>query len=320
MVLALQSLRVSTSSTVVTCYDFFDCVFPECGLLDLTEGIYHGDPSTPYETAQRNQHEWLLDQAKCGPGSRVLDIGCGNGTLLEAAQRRGAAAVGITISPPQVARCRSRGLNVHLLDYRAIGDRWDGAFDAVIANGSAEHFVQPDDVLAGRVDAIYRDLFALCYRLLDPASPAQRFVTTIIHRNERTPRQKPHELLRGPWSFTPFSDKFHYALLQKGFGGFYPDFGQLRRCARDCFELIGEVDGTHDYHLTSEAAFRRAKQALVHWRTGPRIARRLAALMVTQPQQTLTLIVCLFVAESWQRQFRGRRPPTTLLRQTWQRR
>jgi hypothetical protein len=27
--------------------------------------------------------------------------------------------------------------------------------------------------------------------------------------------------------------------------------------------------------------------------------------------------LCLFITDSWQRQFRGEHPPTTLLRKTW---
>ena len=45
----------SRQRTTINCYTFFDKVFPECGLLDYTEGMYHGDPTTPYEAAQRNQ-------------------------------------------------------------------------------------------------------------------------------------------------------------------------------------------------------------------------------------------------------------------------
>ena len=81
-----------TESVVVHCYNVLDQVFPECGLLDLTEGMYHGDFSISYEAAQQNQVNWLLDQVQCTSASRLLDIGCGNGVLLEAATRRGALA------------------------------------------------------------------------------------------------------------------------------------------------------------------------------------------------------------------------------------
>src|SRR5439155_3886268 len=134
--------------------------------LDFTEGLYGGDPRTPLEQAHANQHEYLLDQIQCGPGSSVLDVGCGYGTLVARARRRGAKAVGITLSPEQVRRGRRAGLAVRLLDYKALGPEWDRACDGVIANGSAEHYVQPRDALAGRADDTYRHFFRTAHRVL----------------------------------------------------------------------------------------------------------------------------------------------------------
>src|SRR5581483_3384368 len=88
--------------TTVDCYDFWDRVFRRAGLFDYTEGYYHGDPSVAYEEAQHNQICYLLDQLGCTEGFRLLDIGCGNGALLEEARRRGALGTGVTISPHQV--------------------------------------------------------------------------------------------------------------------------------------------------------------------------------------------------------------------------
>ncbi len=42
------------------------------------------------------------------PGSRVLDVGCGSGTLLAAAVERGADVVGVDISAPMAAAARER--------------------------------------------------------------------------------------------------------------------------------------------------------------------------------------------------------------------
>lgn len=301
--------------TPVCCYEFFERVFPQCGFLDLTEGIYHGNPAVPYEQAQQNQINWLLDQVGCKAGSRILDIGCGNGTLVEAAERRGAKAIGITISPAQVRRCRQRGLDVRLIDYRDLDDVWRGRFDGVIANGSIEHFVQPNDVLSGRDDEVYRHLFSICHRVLKPGGG--RMATTVIHQHEGTPDIRPEDLLKSPFRFRWGSPEFHYALLQRGFGGFYPKLGQLARCAAPYFNLALEVDGTQDYHFTSEKWMTETLHKLLSWKTGTRIMPRLMAYALRHPRHAMTMLVCLFVAESWQRQFRGENPPTRLLRQVW---
>lgn len=135
-------------TTVVDCYNFLDRVFRQAEVVDYTEGFYDGDPTLPYEEAQHRQIQYLLDAVGCKEGSRILEIGCGNGRLLEEVRRRGAFGVGISISLEQVEFCKQRELNVQLLNYRDISKYWDSQFDAIIANGPVEHFVQPADALA----------------------------------------------------------------------------------------------------------------------------------------------------------------------------
>ena len=299
---------------VVVCYSAVDRFFPACGLYDLTEGIYHGDPATPYEQAQANQHEYLLDQIRCEQGRRVLDIGCGYGTLLERIGRRGATGIGITVCCEQVRRCRQRQLDVQLLDYRAIPDEWFGTFDGVVANGSMEHFVQPNDAAAGRADDIYRDLFAQVHRLINPNSAAPRFVTTTIHFLRKP--GNPLDLLRTPFSFGWGTDDFHWAVVERGWGGYYPEIGQLQRNAEGYFDLTEEIDGTEDYWFTSEEWLRRVRRRLL----SPRVLQvglRSLPLLVRSTRQFLNLLLYLFVTESWNWQFRPPAPPTKLLRQTW---
>src|SRR5205823_1339153 len=152
----------------------------------------------------------------------------GYGRVLRAAAKRGAIACGITVSPEQVRRGRRAGLDVRLRDYRHRDGSWDGRFDAVLANGSLEHFAQPADAAAGRDDEIYRHLFATVHRLLDPASPAGRFVTTAVHFRRRP---DPADLLRPPSAFAHGSERYHWSRLAHAFGGWYPVPGQLERCA-----------------------------------------------------------------------------------------
>src|SRR6185295_4515528 len=104
---------------VVSCYDVLD-VGRGCGITDFTDGKYVDDRNDrdAYPDAQQRQANYLLDQIDCGLGSRVLDIGCGYGRIIEAANKRGANGSGLTISPPQFSNNTARGLDVHLCNYR----------------------------------------------------------------------------------------------------------------------------------------------------------------------------------------------------------
>lgn len=303
-------------ATVVNAYAAFDRFYPACGLFDLTEGIYNGDPSLPYEEAQANQRRYLLDQIRCGPGSRVLDVGCGYGTVIDDVRARGGSGAGITLSEQQVARCRAKGLDVHRRDYRDLPSEWHGAFDGVVANGSIEHFVSPQDAAAGRADELYRELFAIAHRQIDPASPARRFVTTTIHGLRRP--ANPLDVTRSPFRFRPGSDAFHWALLQPGLGGYYPALGQFERCAAGYFELVEEVDGTEDYFLTSEEWARRVRRTVRSARGLRYLLCEVLPALVRYPVEATRLLMSGAVSGSWTWQFRPPDPPTCLLRQTWE--
>jgi len=310
----MNAVKRDRKQATVNCYTFFDKVFPECGLLDYTEGMYLGDPTIPFETAQRNQIHYLLDEVGCTPGMRLLDVGCGNGNLLAIAQERGAQAIGITISPEQVRLCRERGLDARLLDYKNLDAGWSGRFDAVIANGPIEHFVHPEDAALGRTEEIYHRMFEVLHRTIDPRSTSPRLVNTTIHF-VRPP--KPADLMKHPLTFPRGSDAFHWAMLERSFGGFYPAMGQLEACAPPYFHLEKTVDGTYDYFLTSEAWLERVKAEFRRMRKLPKILARSLPVAVRHPVQTATMLLCMLETQSWNWQFRSPNPPTRLLRQTW---
>jgi SAM-dependent methyltransferase len=68
----------------------------------------------------------LLDRADVGPGTRLLDVGCGAGDALTVARRRGADALGVDPDPP------AGGAGVVRGDARALPIR-DGTVDVVLA-------------------------------------------------------------------------------------------------------------------------------------------------------------------------------------------
>ena len=316
-VATMPTAELATAPAVRTCYDLLD-IAPLCGVSDLTDGKYvdgqtrQHDRAT-YLAAQQRQAEYLLDQAGCRAGMRLLDIGCGYGRILEHAAARGAKPIGITVSPPQVASCRARGLAVYELNYRNIfrraDDSWEHAFDAIVANGSLEHFVQVADAAAGRADEIYEEMFAICRRLLVDGG---RFVTTAIHFSE--PDQfDPTDILRGPAAHSRGTPEYQFALLTETFGGWYPEPGQLAHCGADYFELIAEEDGTHDYHLTSEYWLRRLQWSVAN---NPRVWWGVLGKWWRYPHATWEMLRSHLWDQAWYWQFR-QPAPMRLLRQTW---
>lgn len=104
-----------------------------------------GDPADGLADAQWAKHELVCQKLDLRPGWRLLDVGCGWGSMVRhAARHHGVHAVGITISTEQAAWARDRvaaeGLadrvEIRVQDYR---DVTDGPYDAVSSIGMFEH-------------------------------------------------------------------------------------------------------------------------------------------------------------------------------------
>jgi ubiquinone/menaquinone biosynthesis C-methylase UbiE len=98
----------------------------------------------------RGEHAWrppeaylvFLDYLEAKPGARLLDVGCGTGHLLRAAEDRGLAASGTDISEEgvQIARRTSPQSNIVVGRGEQL-DFPDGEFDFVTCIGALEHFL-----------------------------------------------------------------------------------------------------------------------------------------------------------------------------------
>ena len=106
---------------------------------------YFATPDDTLEAAQERKLDLICRKLQLTEGERLLDIGCGWGSLLiHAASRYGVNGVGVTLSEPQAQLAREHvahaGLEdrveIRVQDYREIGD---GPFDKIASVGMYEH-------------------------------------------------------------------------------------------------------------------------------------------------------------------------------------
>jgi cyclopropane-fatty-acyl-phospholipid synthase len=167
---------------------------------------------------------------------RMLDIGCGWGSLaIHAARVHGASVWGITLSEPQAELARERArdagvenlVEIRVMDYRDLTGGRDGRFDAIASIGMVEH------VGAERID-VYAE------RLASLLGPGGRLLNHGIARLRHSDPEA------GPFSeryVFPDADPLHLsrvqlALERAGFAtehveGFAADYAEtLRHWAR----------------------------------------------------------------------------------------
>ena len=93
-----------------------------------------------------------LDLLDPKPGERILDVGCGEGTLTKRIMERGATALGIDNSPEMIAGARANGIDAVLLDVADMP--FAAEFDAAFSNATLHWVLDKEE--AAR--AIFRAL------------------------------------------------------------------------------------------------------------------------------------------------------------------
>lgn len=89
----------------------------------------------------------VLDLLAPRPGERILDLGCGDGTLTERIAASGCEVLGVDADASMVAAARARGLSVEQRDGQALD--LDGGFDAVFSNAALHWMPDAAGVLRG---------------------------------------------------------------------------------------------------------------------------------------------------------------------------
>jgi trans-aconitate methyltransferase len=117
---------------------------------------------TPASTSQWNAADYArvggfvaelgraaLDLLDPQPGERVLDVGCGDGTLTEIIADRGASVLGIDNSAEMIAAAKAKGLDAVLMDVAEM--RFQAEFDAAFSNATL-HWVLDKERAAAAIN------------------------------------------------------------------------------------------------------------------------------------------------------------------------
>ena len=149
-------------------------------------------PGDDLEAAQHRKIALLLDRLDLKPGDRLLEIGCGWGTLAIEAARRGIEVVGLTLSAEQKAwadqKIAELGLSdridIRLQDYRSVDERFDAIASVEMVEAVGERW------WPAYLDCIARNLasggtaalqfISIDHRLFDAYSSSADFIQAYI--------------------------------------------------------------------------------------------------------------------------------------------
>jgi trans-aconitate methyltransferase len=151
----------------------------------------------------------VVDLLAPQPGERILDLGCGDGTLTRKLADLGCHVVGVDGSPPQIDAARSLGLDARVMDGERLA--FAGEFDAVFSNAALHWMKRADQV----IDGVWRAL-----------RPGGRFVAecgglgcvdTIVAALDRALSRRGVDIRTvNPWYF-PSADDYGARLRARGF-------------------------------------------------------------------------------------------------------
>ncbi|MEU4314267.1 class I SAM-dependent methyltransferase [Nocardia sp. NPDC024068] len=188
------------------------------------------------QRAQQRKLDYLIEQAQLPGAARVLDIGCGWGSLLRAVADRTEHTLitGLTLSrdqyshisadPPDRTDVRLEHWNEH---------RPDLGYDVVFCVGALEHFVRFGLSRRERT-ATYRAFFSYCHRILNPGG--RLVVQTIGKGNRPLDQNSITDVQFLADEIFPESDP--------------PRLAELAHASEKLFEIRSVINDRHDYSTT----------------------------------------------------------------------
>lgn len=148
----------------------------------------------------------VLDLLQPAAGERILDLGCGEGTLAASMAESGAEVVAVDGSPDMVRAALARGLDARVMDGQEL--MFEAEFNAVFSNAALHWMTEPRSVVQGVSRALV---------------PGGRFVgefgghgnVAAIVTALRAAREKPIGA-EFPWFF-PTAEEYGTLLRENGF-------------------------------------------------------------------------------------------------------
>jgi cyclopropane-fatty-acyl-phospholipid synthase len=200
--------------------------------LKYSPGIYRQDTDS-LDQAQAEKLEFIAEQLGLRGGERVLDVGCGWGSLVcFLAEQYCCQVLGVTPSPPQAAYIRHRAAELEVADQVVLEvapfqetTLPARGFDAIALVGSMNHIADSRGVLAE------------CYRLCRPRG--RLYLSSTCFRN----REKQREFYARPGTAFVREEIF-------GWGATVPVSELIEGLEDAGFSLVGLTDLTAHYART----------------------------------------------------------------------
>lgn len=188
------------------------------------------------DRAQQRKLDYLIEQAGLTGSERILDIGCGWGSLMRAITDRypQTRATGLTLSRDQY-----RHIHTHAWDrIDARLEHWqdhrpDTPYDAIFCIGALEHFVRFGLSRRERT-ATYRSFFTYCHDMVRPGGGL--VVQTIGKGNRPLDQNSITDVQFLADEIFPESDP--------------PRLAELAHASEKLFEIRSVVNDRHDYAAT----------------------------------------------------------------------
>ncbi|MFI8853422.1 cyclopropane-fatty-acyl-phospholipid synthase family protein [Streptomyces sp. 891-h] len=186
----------ATAEAIRHHYDLSNAFFALWLDEDLTYTCALWEEGDTLESAQRRKLDFLAEGARAPGAARVLDVGCGWGSMLRRlVHTHGVAhAVGLTLSESQAEWLRGRplaGTEVRVENW--LDHEPEERYDAIVSIGAFEHFARTGLDRAERV-AAYREFFERCRAWL-PRGGRLALQTNIKGNNVRMDKQTVRDLM-----------------------------------------------------------------------------------------------------------------------------